>query len=111
MYKIPETEEEICRAYRLARNKRKQIGILADLTQRKPAEIAEILEQAGEKPRNKKRRRNAPPSEAKKKKDYMVWTAKQETCADYEPETRTAEDKLREAAEYNKMMVRRTRRM
>ena len=37
--------------------------------------------------------------------------AKQETCADYEPETRTAEDKLREAAEYNKMMVRRTRRM
>ena len=78
MYKIPETPEEICRAYRLARNKRKQIGILADLTQRKPAEITEILEQAGEKPHKKKRRRSAPLSEAKKKKDYMVWTAEQE---------------------------------
>lgn len=43
MYKIPETDEEICRAYRLAKNKREQINILADFTQRTPAEIIEIL--------------------------------------------------------------------
>ena len=37
--------------------------------------------------------------------------AEQEACADYDPETRTIEDKLREAVEYNKMMIaRRTRR-
>lgn len=47
MYKIPETEEEICRAYRLAKNKREQINILADFTQRTPAEIIEILERNG----------------------------------------------------------------
>lgn len=47
MYKIPETPEEICRAYRLAKNKREQINILADFTQRTPAEIIEILKRAG----------------------------------------------------------------
>lgn len=78
MYKIPETPEEICRAYRLARNKRKQVGILADLTQRKPAEITEILEQAGEKPRKTKRRRSAQPAKANAEKKYTTWTAEQE---------------------------------
>ena len=47
MYKIPETEEEICRSYRLAKNKREQINILADFTQRTPAEIIEILRRNG----------------------------------------------------------------
>lgn len=80
MYKIPETEEEICRAYRLAKNKREQISILADMTLRTPIEIIEILERGGIECPKKRHRRGGHPTGFENRKDCMIWTAEQEAC-------------------------------
>lgn len=43
------TNEEICRAYRLAKNKANEVGVLADLNDCDRKKILAILEEGGEK--------------------------------------------------------------
>lgn len=61
------TNEEICRDYRMAKNRVKQIGILADLTGKPRKEIIRILQTGGcELPGNVVKKPKAPPKEPPK---------------------------------------------
>lgn len=56
--------EEICREYRLAKNKKEQIGILADLNCTTKEEIIKVLVDCGEeKPPRKRKEKQAMPEE------------------------------------------------